>query len=89
MQARFASGLFDGWRVIGDSAPTFSASVGHAIAVVGNVEKPMGAAMLEGMALERFVLRESRAKEVVIGLIHGGVPPVDVFIVAGCGGVVQ
>lgn len=89
MQARFANGLFDGWRGIGDSTPTFGASVGHAIAVVGNVEKPMGAAMLESVALERFVLRKAGTKEVVIGLIHGGVPPVDVFIVADCGAVVQ
>ena len=89
MQARFADGLFDGWRVIGDSAPAFGASVGHAVTVVGNVEKPMGAAMLEGVALKCFVLRETGAKEVVIGLIHVGVPPVDVFIVADCGGVVQ
>ena len=89
MQARFADGLFDGRRVVGDSTPTFGASVGHAIAVVGNVEKPMGAAVAESVTLERFVLREARAKEVVIGLIHGGVPPVDVFIVADCGEVVQ
>ena len=52
MQARFADGLFDGRRVVGDSAPTFGASVGHAIAVVGNVEKPMGAAVAESVALE-------------------------------------
>ena len=77
------------WRVVGDSAPAFGASVGHAVAVVGNVEKPMGAAMLESMALERFVLRETGTKEVVIGFVHCGVPPVDVFIVADCGGVVQ
>ena len=49
----------------------------------------MGAAMLESVALERFVLREAGAKEVVIGLVHVCVPPVDVFIVADCGGVVQ
>ena len=49
----------------------------------------MGAAVAESMALECFVLREARAKEVVIGLIHGVVPPVDVFIVADCGEVVQ
>lgn len=89
MQARFADGLFDGWRVVGDSTPTFGASVGHAFAVVGNVEKPMGAAVAKSVALERFVLREAGAKEVVIGLVHGGVPPVDVFIVADCVGVVQ
>ena len=89
MQARFANGLFDGRRVFGDSSPTFGASIGHAVGVVGNVEKPMGATMLEGMALECFVLRETRAKEVVIGLIHGGVPPVDVLIIADCEGVVQ
>lgn len=89
MQARFADGLFDGRRVVGDSAPTFGASVGHAIAVVGNVEKPMGAAVAESVTLERFILREAGAKEVVIGLIHVGVPPVDVFIVADCGAVVQ
>ena len=71
MQARFADGLFDGRRVVGDSTPTFGASVGHAIAVVGNVEKPMGAAMLESVALERFILWEAGAKEVVIGLVHG------------------
>ena len=71
MQARFADGLFDGWRIIGDSAPAFGASVGHAIAVIGNVEKPMRAAIAESVALECFVLRESGAKEVVIGLIHG------------------
>ena len=71
MQARFANGLFDGRWVVGDSAPTFRASVGHAIAVVGNVEKPMGAAVAESVTLECFVLREAGAKEVVIGLIHG------------------
>ena len=70
MQARFANGLFDGRRVVGDSAPTFGASIGHAIAVIGNVEKPMGAAVAQSMALECFVLREARAKEVVIGLVH-------------------
>ena len=84
MQARFANGLFDGRRVVGDSTPAFGARVGHAIAVVGNVKKPMGTAVAESVALKRFVLREARAKEVVIGLIHGGVPPVDVFIVADC-----
>ena len=89
MQARFANGLFDGRRVIGDSPPTFGASVSHAIAVIGNVEKPMGATVAEGVALERFVLREAGAKEVVIGLVHVGVPPVDVFIVSDCGAVVQ
>lgn len=89
MQARFANGLFDGWRVVGDSTPTFGASVGHAVAVVGNVEKPMRAAIAESMALERFVLRKAGAKEVVIGLVHVGVPPVYVFIVADCGAVVQ
>ena len=89
MQARFANGLFDGWRIVGDSAPAFGASVGHAIAVVWDVEKPMGAAMLESVALKCFVLREAAAKEVVIGLIHVGVPPVDVFIVADCEDVVQ
>lgn len=89
MQARFADGLFDGRRVVGDSTPTFGARVSHAVAVVGNVEKPMGAAVAESVALERFVLREAGTKEVVIGLIHGDVPPVDVFIVADCGGVVQ
>ena len=89
MQARFANGLFDGWRVVGDSAPTFGASIGHAFAVVRDVEKPMGAAVAKSVALERFVLREARAKEVVIGLVHGCVPPVDVFIVADCGEVVQ
>ena len=45
--------------------------------------------MLESVALECFVLREAGTKEVVIGLIHVGVPPVDVFIVADCEGVVQ
>ena len=45
--------------------------------------------MLERVALERFVLREAGTKEVVIGFVHGGVPPVDVFIVADCDGVVQ
>ena len=89
MQARFADGLFDGRRVVGDSTPTFGASIGHAFGVVRNVEKPMGAAVAESVALECFVLREAGTKEVVIGLIHGGVPPVDVFIVADCGGVVQ
>ena len=89
MQARFADGLFDWRRVVGDSTPAFRASVGHAIAVVGNVEKPMGATVAESVTLERFVLREAGAKEVVIGLIHGGVPPVDVFIVADCASVVQ
>ena len=71
MQARFANGLFDGRRVVGDSAPAFGTGVGHAFAVVGNVEKPMGAAVAESVALERFVLRETAAKEVVIRLIHG------------------
>ena len=89
MQARFANGLFDGRRVVGDSTPAFRASVGHAVAVVGNVEKPMGTAVAESVTLERFILREAGAKEVVIGLVHGGVPPVDVFIVADCEGVVQ
>ena len=89
MQARFANGLFYGWRVVGDSAPAFGASIGHAVAVVGNVEKPMGAAVAESVALERFVLRKARAKEVVIGLIHGGVPPVGVLILANINGVVQ
>lgn len=45
--------------------------------------------MFEGMALKRFVLWESGAKEVVIGLVHVVVPPVDVFIVADIAGVVQ
>lgn len=45
--------------------------------------------MLERMTLERFVLREAGTKEVVIGLIHVGVPPVDVFIVADSLVVVQ
>ena len=89
MQARFANGLFDGRRVIGDSAPAFGAGVGHAVSVVGNVEKPMGAAVAESVTLECFVLREAGTKEVVIGLVHVGVPPVDVFIVAKCAGVVQ
>lgn len=89
MQARFADGLFDGWRVVGDSAPTFGASIGHAFAVVGNIEKPMGAAMLERVALERFILRETETKEIVIGFVHIGVPPVDVFIVADSRVVVQ
>ena len=89
MQARFAYGLFDGGWVVGDSAPAFRAGVGHAVAVVGDVEKPMGAAMFEGMALKGFILREAGAKEVVIRLIHGVVPPVDVFIVADIGGAVQ
>ena len=71
MQARFADGLFDGRRVVGDSAPAFGASVGHAIAVVGNVEKPMGAAVAESVALKCFVLRETGTKEVVVRLIHG------------------
>ena len=89
MQARFADGLFDGRRVIGDSTPTFGASIGHAIAVIGNVEKPMGATVAESVTLECFVLREAAAKEVVIGLIHVCVPPVYVFIVANIDGVVQ
>lgn len=89
MQARFADGLFNGRRVIGDSAPAFGASVGHAVVVIGNVEKPMRAAVAESVTLERFVLREAGTKEVVIGLIHGGVPPVDVFIVADYVAVVQ
>ena len=66
MQARFADGLFDVRRVVGDSTPAFRASVGHAIAVVGNVEKPMGATVAQSVALECFVLREAGAKEVVI-----------------------
>lgn len=45
--------------------------------------------MLECVALERLILREAGAKEVVIGFVHVGVPPVDVFIVAYCGAVVQ
>ena len=45
MQARFANGLFDGRWVVRDSAPAFGASVGHAITIIGNVEKPMGAAV--------------------------------------------
>ena len=49
----------------------------------------MGAAVAESVALKRFVLWEAGAKEVVIGLIHGGVPPVDVFILADCVEVVQ
>ena len=49
----------------------------------------MRAAVAESVALERFVLREAGAKEVVIGLVHVRVPPVDVFIVADCGAVVQ
>ena len=89
MQARFADGLFNGRRVVGDSAPAFGASVGHAVAVVGNVEKPMGATVAESVALECFVLRKAGAKEVIIGLVHVDVPPVDVFIVADCGAVVQ
>ena len=44
--------------------------------------------MLESVALECFVLRESGTKEVIIGLVHVVVPPVDVFIVADCEGVV-
>ena len=31
----------------------------------------MGAAVAESVTLERFILREAGAKEVVIGLIHG------------------
>ena len=62
MQARFANGLFDGWRVVGDSAPTFGASIGHAFAVVRDVEKPMGAAVAKSVALERFVLRKALTK---------------------------
>ena len=49
----------------------------------------MRAAVAESVTLERFVLREARAKEVVIGLIHVVVPPVDVFILADIDGVVQ
>ena len=49
----------------------------------------MRAAIAESVPLECFVLREAAAKEVVIGLVHVGVPPVDVFIVADCGAVVQ
>lgn len=45
--------------------------------------------MLERVALERFVLRETEAKEIVIGFVHIGVPPVDVFIVADSRVVVQ
>ena len=49
----------------------------------------MWAAVAESVTLERLVLREAAAKEVVIGLVHVVVPPVDVFIVADCGEVVQ
>ena len=49
----------------------------------------MRAAVAESVALERFVLRKAGTKEVVIGLIHGGVPPVDVLILADIAGVVQ
>ena len=49
----------------------------------------MRAAVAKSVALERFVLREAGAKEVIIGLVHGCVPPVAVFIVADCGAVVQ
>ena len=70
MQARFADGLFDGRRVVGDSTPAFGTSIGHAVAVVGNVEKPMGATVADSVTLERFVLREAGAKEVVVGLVH-------------------
>jgi hypothetical protein len=49
----------------------------------------MGTAVAESVALERFVLRKAGAKEVVIGLVHVCVPPIDVFIVADCMGVVQ
>ena len=52
MQARFANRLFDGRRIVGDSAPAFGASIGHAVSVVGNVEKPMGAAVAQSVALE-------------------------------------
>ena len=52
MQARFADGLFDGRRVVWDSTPAFGTSVGHAIAVVGNVEKPMGTTVAQSVALE-------------------------------------
>lgn len=45
--------------------------------------------MLEGVALKGFVLWEAGTKEVVIGLIHDGVPPVAVFILADCWDVVQ
>ena len=45
--------------------------------------------MFESVTLERFVLRKAGAKEVVIRLVHVAVPPVDVFIVADCAGVVQ
>ena len=62
MQARFANGLFDGWRGIGDSKPTLYASVDHAVAIVGDVEKPLGAAILYNVTLERFVLREALTK---------------------------
>ena len=62
MQARFANGLFDGRRVVGDSTPAFRTSVGHAVAVIGNVEKPMGAAVAESVPLKRFVLRETGTK---------------------------
>ena len=49
----------------------------------------MGTTVAESVALERFILWEAGAKEVVIGLIHVCVPPVDVFIVADCDDVVQ
>ena len=49
----------------------------------------MRAAVADSVTLERFVLRKTGAKEVVIGFVHIGVPPVDVFIVADIAGVVQ
>ena len=58
----FANWLFDFRRVVGGSKPALDASVGHAVAVVGNVEKPLGAAMLYSVTLERFVLREALTK---------------------------
>lgn len=45
--------------------------------------------MLESVALKRFILRETGAKEVVVRLIHGVVPPVDVFSIAWGVGFVQ
>lgn len=89
MQARFADGLFDGRRVVGDSTPTFGASVGHAIAVVGNVEKTNGGSSCGERDAGMLCLAGSERKRGHNRIDSLVVPPVDGFIVADCDGVVQ